>query len=82
MRLTLLLITAPLLLGGSPVTAQGPAKQAVKELQRLGATVFLKGEDVVEVHANRCQVTDQDLQHVAGCAIFDLQSEELMKTGR
>ena len=39
--------------------------ERVRRLRRLGATVFLRGDEVVEVNANRTPITDEDLEAIA-----------------
>jgi hypothetical protein len=54
-----------------------PPHERIQQLQQLGVTVFTQGDDVVEVNANRTDITDRDLSLVSEFTqLTDLSLEE------
>jgi hypothetical protein len=52
-------------------------KEQIERLKQLGATVFTRGNEVIEVNANRTQITDNNLAQISGFSqLTDLSLEE------
>ena len=63
----------------STLTTERPRIQAecIRRLKKLGVSVFTRGNDVVEVNANRTTIEDQDIALVSGFRqMTDLSLEE------